>query len=71
VTKLLVTGASGQLGDQAIEVLTQKTDKTDIVAIVRSDEQAAAFEGINRLLVSGSDMENRMSHHTIAVDQAK
>lgn len=94
MTKLLVTGASGQLGGQAIEILTQKTDKADIIAMVRSDEQAAAFAakgiatrrgdysdpaslaqafaGIDRmLLVSGSDMENRMAHHTAVIAQAK
>lgn len=94
MTKFLVTGASGQLGGHAVEILTRKTDKADIVAMVRSDDQAAAFEakgiatrrgdynnpaslaqaftGIDRvLLVSGSDLENRMAHHAAAVDQAK
>ena len=94
MTKLLVTGASGRLGGHAIETLMQKTATADIVAMVRSDEQAAAFaakgittrrgdyndpaslaaafEGIDRLLlVSGSDIENRMKHHQAAVEQAK
>lgn len=94
MTKFLVTGASGQLGGHAVEILTRKTDKADIVAMVRSDDQAAAFEakgiatrrgdynnpaslaqaftGIDRvLLVSGSDLENRMAQHAAAVDQAK
>ncbi|MGH1414438.1 MAG: SDR family oxidoreductase [Pelagimonas sp.] len=94
MTKLLVTGASGQLGGIAIEILAQKTAKENIVAMVRSDEQAAAFDakgiatrrgdyndpaslaqafaGIDRLLfVSGSDLENRMAHHTTAVHQAQ
>lgn len=94
MSKLLVTGASGKLGGHAIDILSQRTDKADIVAMVRSDEQAAAFEargiatrrgdyndqasllqafaGIERLLlVSGSDIENRMAHHSAAVDQAK
>ncbi|GAA6182663.1 SDR family oxidoreductase [Shimia sp. NS0008-38b] len=94
MAKLLITGASGQLGRQAIEVLAQKTDKSDIIAMVRSDAQAAvlartgittrygdyndpaslaqAFAGIDRLLlVSGSDMENRVTHHKVAIAEAK
>jgi NAD(P)H dehydrogenase (quinone) len=94
MTKLLVTGASGQLGGQVIKNLSQKVDQADITAMVRSDAQAAAFDakgiatvhgdyndpaslaqafaGIDRLLlVSGSDMENRMAHHRAAIAQAK
>lgn len=44
MTKLLFAGASGQLGGHAIQVLTKKTDKADIVAMIRNDKQAAAFD---------------------------
>ena len=43
MSKLLVTGASGQLGGKVIDVLAQKTEKANVIAMVRSDEQAAAF----------------------------
>ena len=43
MTTYLVTGASGQLGRLVIDHLKTLVDKTDIVALIRSDEAAAQF----------------------------
>ena len=43
MTTYLVTGASGQLGQLAVDHLATLVDKSDIIALVRSDEAAAAF----------------------------
>lgn len=43
MSKMLITGASGQLGQLVIDFLIQKGASDDIVALVRSDEQAASF----------------------------
>ncbi len=43
MTKYLVTGASGQLGQLVIAHLQTLVAKEDIVALVRTDEQSAAY----------------------------
>ena len=43
MSKMLITGASGQLGQLVIDFLIQKGASDDIIALVRSDEQAASF----------------------------
>lgn len=43
MSKLLITGASGQFGQLTIRALTQKTDSANIIALVRTDAQAAEF----------------------------
>ncbi|PXW68827.1 NAD(P)H dehydrogenase (quinone) [Loktanella sp. PT4BL] len=43
MSTFLITGASGQLGQQTISRLAQRTDAANIVALVRTDAQAADF----------------------------
>ncbi|SEK60555.1 SDR family oxidoreductase [Pacificibacter marinus] len=43
MTKYLVTGAAGQLGQLVVDQLTTRVDKDDIIALVRKPEQADAF----------------------------
>jgi NAD(P)H dehydrogenase (quinone) len=45
MTTFLVTGASGQLGQIVIDHLSTLVPKSDIVALVRSDESASFYEG--------------------------
>jgi NAD(P)H dehydrogenase (quinone) len=98
-TKLLVTGAAGQLGQRVIHHLleTHKVAPSDIVAATRSPEKlsdlaakgvvtrkadfddtaglAAAFAGIDRLLIISTDSLDtpgkRLSQHKAAVSAAK
>ncbi|WP_106744785.1 SDR family oxidoreductase [Yoonia maritima] len=43
MTTYLVTGASGQLGQLVVDHLAKRVPTTDIIALVRSDDQAAVF----------------------------
>lgn len=44
MTKYLVTGASGQLGQKTVDHLATLVNKDDIIALVRSPEQKALFD---------------------------
>lgn len=44
MTTYLITGSAGQLGQLVIDHLAQRVAKDDIIALVRSDAQKAAFE---------------------------
>lgn len=46
MTKYLVTGASGHLGRLVVDHLSTLVDKSDIIAMVRSDDAAARYAGI-------------------------
>lgn len=46
MTKYLVTGASGQLGQKTVDHLATLVAKDDIIALVRKPEQAALFADI-------------------------
>ena len=43
MSKTLITGASGQLGQHVINFMVEKGNASDIVALVRTDEQAESF----------------------------
>ena len=56
MTKVLITGATGQVGSKTIEFLAREKD-VEIVAAVRSPEKAAAFEarGISTVILDFDD----------------
>ncbi len=95
MTKYLVTGATGQLGQLVLGALSDKgIPASDIAVLVRRQEAAAdldakgysvriadysdvekltaAFAGVERLLlISGSEVGQRLPQHTNVVDAAK
>jgi NAD(P)H dehydrogenase (quinone) len=93
-TKILVTGASGQLGKLVVAELATKVAKDQIAVLVRKDGDAdtfaaegydvrrgdyndvdamtVAFAGIDRLLlISGSDIGQRVPQHTNVITAAQ
>ena len=93
-TKILVTGASGQLGKLVVAELATKVAKDQIAVLVRKDSDAetftaegydvrrgdyndvdamtVAFAGVDRLLlISGSDIGQRVPQHTNVITAAQ
>jgi NAD(P)H dehydrogenase (quinone) len=91
---IVVTGATGKLGQHVIEGLLNSVPPAGIVAAVRTPEKAAdmaakgvqvrqadyfqpqslhtAFAGADSLLlISSSDLQDRVSQHKAAIDAAK
>ncbi|MCS7476397.1 SDR family oxidoreductase [Umezawaea endophytica] len=91
---IVVTGATGHLGNLVVEGLLRKIPANEIIAAVRSPEKAtdltargvqvrkadyndpatltAAFQGADKvLLISGSEVGQRVAQHTAVVEAAK
>lgn len=90
MTTYAITGASGQLGSLAADLLLEKVDPADVVLLTRSPETldrpgvtvraadfddpdtlAAAFDGVDELLVVSTDaVGTRLEGHRNAIDAA-
>lgn len=91
---IVVTGATGHLGRLVIDGLLEKVPASEVVAVVRNKEKAAAlaakgvelrvadysapetlkdafFAGDRVLLISGSEVGQRIPQHTAVIDAAK